>query len=152
MFDGTLLKFPKTPDHPVEVPALDVFGKCSSKMTASAYSKDRISEQKDTIRFENYRFYLAFENSECAGYITEKFFRNALSKELVPVVMGPDRKSYENYIPADAFIHVDDFGGIDNEKGVKGLADRINYLLGNDTAYLEYSQFYITWPVLKAVF
>ena len=33
------------------------------------------------------QFYLAFENSHCQDYITEKFWR-ALDKGIVPIVMG----------------------------------------------------------------
>ena len=38
----------------------------------------------------NYYFYLAFENSLCDEYITEKFFRT-LNYNTVPVVMGGPR-------------------------------------------------------------
>jgi hypothetical protein len=36
---------------------------------------------------ERYYFYLAFENSLCKDYITEKFF-DAMSRDVVPVVRG----------------------------------------------------------------
>ncbi len=47
--------------------------------------------KKDASCLENllrsYMFYLAFENSNCDGYITEKFWRT-LKLNIVPVVMG----------------------------------------------------------------
>lgn len=57
---------------------------------------------------ERYQFYLALENSQYTDYITEKLW-NALVAGAIPVVLGPSRQSYERFLPAEAFIHVDDF-------------------------------------------
>ncbi|CAK9302625.1 unnamed protein product [Gordionus sp. m RMFG-2023] len=52
-----------------------------------------------------YKFYLAFENSNCAHYITEKFFR-ALSVGTVPVVFGARYSDYVRVAPPFSFIFV----------------------------------------------
>nr|VZI11559.1 unnamed protein product [Spirometra erinaceieuropaei] len=79
-----------------------------------------------------YKFYLAFENSNCVDYITEKFFDNALGHDMVPVVMGAPRESYCALAPPNSFIHVDDFSS------PAELADYLNWLDRNDTAYASF--------------
>ncbi|XP_053138495.1 alpha-(1,3)-fucosyltransferase 7 [Hemicordylus capensis] len=79
---------------------IDMYGKASQKPLCPACLLQIISQ---------YKFYLALENSVHRDYITEKLWRNALMAEAVPVVMGPPRSNYQQFLPADAFIHVDDF-------------------------------------------
>ncbi|CAD5220581.1 unnamed protein product [Bursaphelenchus xylophilus] len=90
---------------------------------------------------EEYKFYLAFENSQCKDYVTEKMF-NALRNNILPIVYGEDRKFYEQIAPPKSFIHVDDF---DN---VKKMAEYLIYLDKTPSAYNEYfewkSNFYLS--------
>lgn len=74
-------------------------------MTCSLDNADKCLEMLD----HEYKFYLAFENSNCKDYITEKFFATALQRNILPIVMGPPRENYEKYAPQRSFIHVDDF-------------------------------------------
>ena len=56
-----------------------------------------------------YKFYLAFENSLCNGYITEKFF-HSFRRNLVPVVRGGLKaEDYKRVAPSGSYINVDDF-------------------------------------------
>ena len=63
---------------------VDSYGKCGKFPCPNArlghdYCFDNLSA--------NHSFYLAFENSNCPDYITEKFWRT-LSKPVIPIVMG----------------------------------------------------------------
>jgi len=79
-----------------------------------------------------YFFYLAFENSECDQYISEKPFR-ALRYGNVPIVlggMGP--ADYSEILPPRSFIHIDDFVSINS------LVDYLNFLKANPEEYNKY--------------
>uniref|UniRef100_A0A672FGL3 Fucosyltransferase n=1 Tax=Salarias fasciatus TaxID=181472 RepID=A0A672FGL3_SALFA len=86
--------------HLKEYIQIDVFGGVGTPIPPG---KENVVE---LIR--QYRFYLAFENSQYTDYITEKLW-NAVQGGAIPVVLGPSRKNYERFLPPEAFIHVDDF-------------------------------------------
>ncbi|XP_075042868.1 3-galactosyl-N-acetylglucosaminide 4-alpha-L-fucosyltransferase FUT3-like isoform X2 [Mixophyes fleayi] len=79
-----------------------------------------------------YKFYLAFENSNYKDYITEKLWSNAFGSWAVPIVLGTSRQNYERFIPGDAFIHVDDF------PSAKELAAYLLELDKDDEKYRRY--------------
>ena len=77
------------------------------------------SEEDD---FGKFYFYLAFENSICNDYVTEKFFRGLqvtisnqespcekqdIQAPVVPIVLGG--ANYSALAPNHSFIHVNDF-------------------------------------------
>ncbi|KAJ8395868.1 hypothetical protein AAFF_G00027510 [Aldrovandia affinis] len=70
----------------------------------------RLSNSKLLPTISHCFFYLAFENSLFTDYVTEKLWRNSFQAGTVPVVLGSPRCNYEALVPADSFIHVDDFG------------------------------------------
>merc|ERR1711870_73883 len=79
-----------------------------------------------------YKFYAAFENSRCEGYITEKFFRG-LIYGMVPIAMGGlSRRDYESIVPGDSFLHVDDFDSVED------LANRLVEIDQDDTEYNKF--------------
>ncbi|XP_058030910.1 4-galactosyl-N-acetylglucosaminide 3-alpha-L-fucosyltransferase 9-like, partial [Ahaetulla prasina] len=77
------------------------------------------------------KFYLAFENSIFKDYITEKIYHTFLARS-VPVVLGPPRENYEDYVLPESFIHVDDF------ESPRHLSEYLLMLDQNDTLYLSY--------------
>ena len=75
------------------------------------------------------RFFLAFENSVCRDYVTEKMF-DTLRHDVVPVVLG--HGDYDNYVPRSAYINALDF------ESPSHLANYLLYLNANKTAYNAY--------------
>ena len=72
---------------------VDVYGGCGNKRCPNS---TKVSACKELIASE-YKFYLAFENSICNEYITEKFFA-ILKYNIVPVVLGDIRNKYEEFV------------------------------------------------------
>ena len=82
---------------------------------------------------KEYKFYLSFENAKCKDYITEKFFNVMRTKEAIPVALGGTSiKEYVDSAPPHSYLHVDEYSSID------ALADKLEYLSKNETAYKQY--------------
>ncbi|CDW60184.1 Glyco transf 10 domain containing protein [Trichuris trichiura] len=108
---------------------VDTYGYCGSlKCPKIAIASMQHSSCEETFK-KNYKFYIAFENSACKDFVTEKIF-NRVESHMVPIVMK--RSFYEPLLPKGSFIAADDF------KSPKELAKYIDYLNGNLTAYIEY--------------
>ena len=104
---------------------VDVYGACSQM-----FGKRAICERnsRGCSRFlRKYKFYLAFENSLCKDYVTEKYWE-ALDRWNVPVVLAAN---IDTLIPG-SFIDARKF------KTVKDLAKYLQYLDQNYDAYLKY--------------
>ncbi|CAH8583343.1 unnamed protein product [Schistosoma rodhaini] len=113
---------------------VDVYGKCSQRECQDSKCHKMLKEQ--------YKFYLSFENSLCQDYITEKFFKNALMNDVIPVVMGASIEEYKSVAPPNSFIHVDQFSS------PRQLAKYLHYLDKNHTAFNEYFIWQNKWKVL----
>merc|ERR1719187_13780 len=81
---------------------VDIYGSCGSLKCPR-----RDSECMEMLK--TYKFYLAFENSNCRDYVTEKLFMNALQNGVVPIVMGASVTDYAAIAPPHSFLHVDNY-------------------------------------------
>ncbi|KAL3841347.1 hypothetical protein ACJMK2_019506 [Sinanodonta woodiana] len=106
---------------------VDIYGGCGDHM-CPRHDSGRCFEMLS----KEYKFYLAFENSNCRDYITEKFFVNGLSNDIIPIVMGAAPEDYERAAPPHSYIHVEDF------ETPKLLAEYLHKLDQNDDLYNEY--------------
>ncbi|KAI6171861.1 Glyco-tran-10-N domain-containing protein [Aphelenchoides besseyi] len=100
-------------------------------------SEERLRVAKE---LSNYYFYLAFENSNCEDYITEKF-DNLLQLPVVPIVMK--RSVYAKILPSNAFVAVDDFDS------AKDLADHLKFLMDHPYEYFKLIEWRNEWAKAK---
>lgn len=101
---------------------IDVFGKAFGKPLKSDKYYSTISTCK---------FHLSFENCIYPDYIT-KTLHDPLVSGTVPVVLGPPRKNYEDFIPRDSFIHVNDF------PNATALAEALKHLDSDTSTYRNF--------------
>ena len=97
---------------------IDIYGACGNSRI-----KTNDTFQKD------YKFYLAFENSLCKDYITEKFF-SWYSKDIIVVVRGG--ADYSKLVPKGTYINAADFSSPET------LADFLNKLGSDREMYISY--------------
>ena len=103
-------------EHGVPV---DVYGHCG---------KHRISDAAEMIN-KDYKFYLSFENSFCADYITEKFFKYYSLDTLLVVRGGAD---YNKLLPNESYINTADFDTF------KELAEYLKRVNSSEELYIEH--------------
>ena len=99
------------------------------------FSEHRLHRREQIYKknLQKYKFYLSIEHTKCEEYISEKFFNVLRSSEAIPIVLGGTSiKDYTNIAPPHSYINVHDFASI------KDLAEKLEYLNKNDTAYKEY--------------
>ncbi|CAF0854568.1 unnamed protein product [Adineta ricciae] len=116
----------------------DQYGQCLKK-------NEYLSKEEFHKTLFRYKFYLAFENAHCQDYITEKAFFNALAHGSIPIVLGPGKKNYQQILPPNSFIHIDDF------QNVTELTDELILISKNLQRFAFYHQWrqdyrLITWP------
>ena len=114
-----------------------IFGGCGRKTCPrnmhNVKDSPCIHEKQD-----DYRFYLAFENSLCKDYATEKLFRT-LTYDMIPIVYGI--ANYSEILPHKSYINIADF------KSPLHLAKHLKEISKNWELFKEY----MAWKETKAV-
>ena len=100
---------------------IDIYGKCGTPCPENENCLKMISM--------TYKFYLAFENSLCIDYITEKLWI-PLTTNIVPIVLGA--ANYDEFLPPKSYIDIRDFSS------PLQLAKYLYMLDRNDDLYREY--------------
>ena len=109
--------------------SVDIYGGCSKRFHTEPKKCERGTPECIKL-LKRYKFFLAFENSFCIDYISEKYWETLLDGNAVPIVMGG--AEYSKVAIPKSFIDVMDFDSVED------LANYIKYLDENDEAYNEY--------------
>lgn len=120
---------------------VDIYGACGNHKCSRS-----TAEKCFEILDRDYKFYLAFENSNCRDYITEKFYVNALTRNVLPIVMGARPEDYEAGSPQKSYIHIDEFAS------AKELAEYLKILDKNDELYNSYFKWKGTGEFINTYF
>ncbi|XP_067944362.1 glycoprotein 3-alpha-L-fucosyltransferase A-like [Watersipora subatra] len=108
---------------------VDIYGSCTGNVPCS-----RADAECEAAIHKQYRFYLAFENSLCKDYVTEKFWKTLVSPgHFVPVVIGGlSIDEYTSIAPDNSFIHAYNFTSIAR------LGTYLQKLMNDDVVYNRY--------------
>jgi hypothetical protein len=96
---------------------VDVYGRCGKFQCAIDRSEECIK-----LLERRYFFYLAFENSLCVDYITEKFWR-LIDRDVIAVTLGAG--NYTAVVPPGTHLDVRDF------RSPRHLAERMRQLMAD---------------------
>jgi len=111
---------------------IDSYGRCLNNIKSNDI---QTRQQSNSVIYSSYKFVIAIENANCEDYVTEKLI-DALASTSIPIVASREGKpDYTRFAPKYSYINVYDY------KSIKELADYLNYLSKNETAYNEYLWF-----------
>jgi alpha-1,3-fucosyltransferase len=105
---------------------VDIYGACGP-----LECKPWLSDQCFEMVERNYKFYLAFENSLCRDYVTEKLIKT-MQYDIIPVVFGG--ANYLDFVPPNSYINALQF------QSPKSLALHLKNVGSNESLYNSYLQ------------
>ena len=105
---------------------IDMYGKCYNNTCERVME---IGNKSCDDILKQYKFYLAFENSHCKDYITEKYW-NALNRNQIPIVNW--KLTNKDFVIPNSYINVFDFDDI------KSFVTYVNAVSSNETLYNSY--------------
>ncbi|EDV23893.1 uncharacterized protein TRIADDRAFT_26518 [Trichoplax adhaerens] len=116
--------------------SIDKFGRCGNQRCA----KDGSCMKRIGLQ---YKFYLSFENFICRDYVTEKYYRNAIDNNLIPIVVGGANYSDDGIVPPHSYINAQDFSTVEE------LANYLKKVAANDTLYNSYFKWKDSYKILS---
>ncbi|PZC76884.1 hypothetical protein B5X24_HaOG204023 [Helicoverpa armigera] len=119
---------------------VDIYGACG------AHHCPRTDPNCLEMLDKDYKFYLAFENSNCRDYVTEKFFVNGLQHNVLPIVMGARASEYASLAPHNSYVHVEEFASPEE------LATYLRRLDEDDNLYNSYFKWKGTGEFINTYF
>jgi len=114
---------------------IDIYGSCGNFKCPRHKEEECFNNLK-----KRYKLYMAFENSLCFDYITEKGY-NIYDRELdvIPVVRGLLNDQYRIYFPPGSYISTDDFSSVEElSKYLKKVTQDFDLF----SKYMKWKQFY----------
>lgn len=117
---------------------VNVYGNCGPFVGVNKTGECYMNDPKCTSLKKRHKFLLAFENSYCKDYITEKYW-SAIKLGIVPVVLGGANYTDPSLAIPGSFIDARSF------KSIKKLAEYLIHLNNNDEAYKRYFQWRRTY-------
>lgn len=119
---------------------VDIIGRCWDATKQRDIQIDQSTHNNQNRRgvISDYKFYLAFEDISCRDYVTNVYFDAVKRQDVIPIVMGARKSTYELLGPPGAFIHIDDFDGPED------LANYLNEIDAKDNLYNQYFRYTAT--------
>ncbi|XP_045213493.2 alpha-(1,3)-fucosyltransferase fut-5-like [Mercenaria mercenaria] len=105
---------------------VDMYGQCYNNKCG--IRKNPLERKCDDM-IRKYKFYLAFENSHCKDYVTEKYWES-LRRGQIPIVNW--RNISTDIVIPNSYINVYDF------KDIKSMSKYIHTVRNNETLYNSY--------------